>query len=62
MHLAHQRLMGGSSRLANTGPSRELSLSAPEERRSLPAFIVGRLIALLCRKLEKVQCSSDSGV
>lgn len=29
-------------------------------QKSLPAFIIGRLVALMCKKLEKVTCSDEN--
>lgn len=58
MHLAHQRLMQHARGAKAVGW--QAGLAASDEQKSLPAFIVGRLIALLCKKLEKVQCPDQA--
>lgn len=59
MHLAHQRLMQHAQGARALDWQGSLAV-AREEQKSLPAFIVGRLIALLCKKLEAVQCSDQA--
>jgi hypothetical protein len=58
MHLAHQRLMQRAKSAKALG--RPAGRAAAEDQKSLPAFVVGRLIALLCKKLEAVQCTDQS--
>ena len=60
MHLAHQRLVQHAKSAKATAGWRASLSAAEHEQKSLPAFIVGRLIALLCKKLEKVQCPDQS--
>jgi hypothetical protein len=57
MHLAHQR-----SLQHNKGSSLTWQDETPqdESQKSLPAFIIGRLLALLCKKLERVKCKDQS--
>lgn len=59
MHLAHQRLVQ-HAKSAKASMGWQASLAATEEQKSLPAFVVGRLIALLCKQLEQVQCPDQS--
>lgn len=58
MHLDHQRAQAHFS--ASKNLSWQAEAPASQNQKSLPAFIIGRLVALLCKKLERVRCEDQS--
>ena len=58
MHIAHQQLIQHAKRAKKMDfKSSQLAL---DDQQSLPAFILGRQVALLCKKLEAVTVSDQS--
>jgi hypothetical protein len=60
MQRAHARQLQHAKAARGGGPDWQAGLAAIDKQKSLPAFILGRQIALMCKKLEKVQCRDQT--
>jgi hypothetical protein len=66
MHHSHQALTLNSKKVPSTLGYNfkeylgNLEIKEIEAQKSLPAFVVGGQIAVMCKKLEKIQCRDQN--
>ena len=60
MQRAHARQLQQAKEARGSSASWQSSMPTIDNQKSLPAFVLGRQIALMCKKLEKVSCRDQS--